>query len=59
MGMASMKVADRPNLVDLDHGKTKQLTWKFPREKRATVTYSSHVPGDYSGGLKGTITVAE
>ena len=58
MGMASMKVADRPNLIDLDPGQTKQLTWKFPDEKGATVIYGSHVPGDYAGGLKGTITVA-
>lgn len=33
MGMASMKVADRPNLVDLDPGQTKSLTWKFPEKK--------------------------
>jgi uncharacterized cupredoxin-like copper-binding protein len=58
MGMASMKVADRPNLVDLDPGQTKQLTWKFPDKEGATVIYGSHVPGDYTGGLKGTITVA-
>lgn len=57
MGMASMKVADRPNLVDLDPGQTKSLTWKFPDKKGATVIYGSHVPGDYTGGLKGTITV--
>ena len=59
MGMASMKVADRPNLVDLDPGQTKSLTWKFPDKKGATVIYGSHVPGDYTGGLKGTITVSE
>ena len=58
MGTASMKVADRPNLVDLDPGQTKQLTWKFPGKKGATVIYGSHVPNDYTGGLKGTITVA-
>ena len=57
MGMASMKVADRPNLVDLDPGQTKQLTWKFPDKEGATVIYGSHVPGDYTGGLRGTITV--
>lgn len=59
MGMASMKVADRPNLVGLDPGQSKQLTWKFPEKEGATVIYGSHVPGDYTGGLKGTITVAE
>jgi uncharacterized cupredoxin-like copper-binding protein len=58
MGMESMKVADRPNLVDLDPGQTKQLTWKFPDKEGATVIYGSHVPGDYTSGLKGIITVA-
>lgn len=58
MGTGSMKVADRPNLVDLDPGQTKQLAWKFPEKKGATVIYGSHAPGDYTGGLKGTITVA-
>lgn len=57
MGMGSMKVADRPNLIDLDPGQTKQLTWKFPEKGGATVIYGSHVPGDYAGGLRGTITV--
>jgi len=52
-----MEVADRPNLIDLDPGQTKQLTWKFPDKKGATVIYGSHVPGDYTGGLKGSITV--
>ena len=59
MGMGSMKVADRPNLLDLDPGESKQLTWKFPDKDGATVIYGSHVPGDYTGGLKGTITVQE
>jgi len=58
MGMASMKVADKPNLIDLDPGQTKQLTWKFPTTKGATVIYGSHVPGDYTAGLKGTVTVS-
>lgn len=58
MGMASMKVADQPNLIDLDPGQTKQITWKFPTKKGATVIYGSHSPGEYSAGMKGTITVA-
>jgi len=57
MSMGSMKMADKPNYVDLDPGQTKQLTWKFPDKAGATVIYGSHVPGDYTGGLKGTITV--
>ncbi len=59
MGMESMKMADQPNLLGLDPGETKQMTWKFPDKKGATVIYGSHVPGDYTGGLKGTITVSE
>jgi uncharacterized cupredoxin-like copper-binding protein len=56
--MGSMKVADQPNLIDLDPGQTKQLTWKFPDKKGATVLYGSHSPGEYAAGLKGTITVS-
>jgi hypothetical protein len=59
MGAGSMKVADKPNLVDLDAGQTKQLTWKFPTKQGAVVIYGSHVPGDYAGGLKGTVTVGD
>jgi uncharacterized cupredoxin-like copper-binding protein len=58
MPMGSMKMADKPHYVDLDPGQTKQLTWKFPDRAGATVIYGSHVPGDYAGGLRGTITVS-
>ncbi len=58
MGMGSMKVADQPNLIDLDPGQTKQLTWKFPGKKGATVIYGSHSPGEYAAGMKGTISVS-
>lgn len=59
MSMENMKVADRPNLVNLDPGQTKSLTWTFPTEAGAVVIYGSHVPGDYTGGLRGTMTVGE
>lgn len=58
MSMEHMKMADTPHYVDLDPGQTKQLTWKFPDKEGATVIYGSHVPGDYTGGLRGTITVS-
>ena len=58
MSMEHMKMADQPHYVDLDPGQTKQLTWKFPDKAGATVIYGSHVPGDYTGGLRGTITVS-
>ncbi len=58
MSMEHMKMADKPHYVDLDPGQTKELTWKFPNKAGATVIYGSHVPGDYTGGLRGTITVS-
>lgn len=58
MSMGSMKMADKPDYVDIDPGKTKQLTWKFPSKSGTTVIYGSHIPGDYTGGLKGTVTVS-
>jgi uncharacterized cupredoxin-like copper-binding protein len=57
MSTGSMKMADKPDYVDIDPGQTKQLTWKFPEKEGATVIIGSHVPGDYDGGLRGTITV--
>lgn len=58
MSMGSMKMADTPTYVDLDPGQTKQLTWKFPDEAGATVIFGSHIPGDFAGGLRGTVTVS-
>lgn len=54
----SMKMADTPSQIDLDGGQSKQLTWTFPAKAGTSVIYGSHVPGDYAGGLKGTITVS-
>ena len=58
MPMDNMRMADRPNRVSMDGGQTGSLTWTFPTKKGSQVLYGSHVPGDYSGGLKGTITVS-
>lgn len=57
MGTTPMKMADKPNVVDVDPGQSKKLTWTFPTKKGTTVIYGSHQPGDYAGGLKGTVTV--
>ncbi len=57
MPMDSMKMADTSDRIDLNGGETKQVTWIFPAKAGATVIYGSHVPGDYAGGLKGTVTV--
>ncbi len=58
MGKAPMKMADQPNLRNIDPGQAEEITWAFPSKKGATVFYGSHEPGDYAGGLKGTITVS-
>ncbi len=59
MPMDAMKMADKPHYVDLDPGQTKQLTWRFPEKAGTSVIYGSHVPGDFEGGLRGTITVTK
>jgi uncharacterized cupredoxin-like copper-binding protein len=58
MSMDNMRMADRPNRVSMDGGQSATLTWTFPSKKGAKVIYGSHVPGDYTGGLKGIITVS-
>jgi uncharacterized cupredoxin-like copper-binding protein len=58
MPMEHMRMADRANRISMEGGQTSSLTWTFPNKKGATVIYGSHVPGDYQGGLKGTITVS-
>lgn len=55
MGSSPMEMPDETNVVDLEAGQTKQLAWTFPMT--GTVIFGSHQPGDYGGGLKGTITV--
>ncbi|MDP9073984.1 MAG: hypothetical protein M3N98_07390, partial [Actinomycetota bacterium] len=57
MGTAPMAMPDRSNILNLNAGVTKQLAWTFPNASNLTVLYGSHEPGDYSGGLQGTITV--
>ena len=58
MPMDNMRMADRPNRVSMDGGQSASLTWTFPSKRGATVIYGSHVPGDYKGGLKGTVKVS-
>ena len=57
-GTNPMKMPDRPDLLDIDPGRTEQLTWMFPAALGLTVIYGSHEPGDYAGGLKDVITVS-
>jgi uncharacterized cupredoxin-like copper-binding protein len=58
MGTTPMKMADTANLRNIDPGQAEEITWAFPSKKGATVLYGSHEPGDYAGGLRGTITVS-
>lgn len=57
MGNDRMTMADKDNLVELNGGQSKQLTWTFPTKKGTKVIFGSHQDGDYAAGLKGTITV--
>jgi uncharacterized cupredoxin-like copper-binding protein len=57
MGNDPMTMADKPNLVDLPAGQSKQLTWTFPSKSGTKVIFGSHQAGDYAAGLKGTVTV--
>ena len=50
-------MSDEPNGRSVEPGQTEDLTWTFP-DQAATVLYGCHIPGHYSGGMKGTITVA-
>ncbi len=51
----TMLMPDSTNVVDVEPGQTKQLTWTFP-SAATKVVYGSHQPNDYKK-FKGTITV--
>ena len=51
----TMLMPDTPNIIDLEPGQTKTITWTFPNEE-TEVIYGSHQPNDYKK-YKGTITV--
>ncbi len=57
MGKSPMNgMADTQNIIEVNAGQSKAITWTFP-DAKTTVIYGSHQPGDYSKGLKGTINV--
>ncbi len=57
MGNAPMEgMPDTPNIIEVNAGQSKAITWTFP-DAATTVVYGSHQPGDYAKGLKGTINV--
>ena len=55
--MASGQVGDHtdPNVVVLEAGETKELTWKFTES--GTVLIGCHQPGHYAAGMKGSVEV--
>lgn len=58
MASGAHVMPDTSNTVDVAPGETKELTWHFLTTAGATVIYGSHEPGDYTGGLRGVITVS-
>lgn len=50
--------ADAANAVTVPPQATKRLIWTFP-DVVTTVLFGSHEPGDYAGGLRGSIRVVE
>lgn len=57
MGDAEMKMSDEANRIFVEPGETKQLTWTFPSE--GEVIFGCHMPGDYSAGMRGTVSVSD
>jgi uncharacterized cupredoxin-like copper-binding protein len=57
MGSNPMKMPDTANVIEVEPGQSKAITWTFP-DGKTTVIYGSHQDGDYGKGLKGTIKVA-
>ena len=55
MGTSPMLMPDTPNIINIEPGQTKSITWTFPNEE-TEVIYGSHQPNDYKK-YKGTITV--
>ena len=53
---SQMLMPDATNAVHIPPGQTKSITWTFPTA--GMTLYASHEPGDYAGGMKGTITVS-
>lgn len=59
-GMPRDRLADHmkqePNGIVVQPGETKTLTWKFTRG--GPVEFACHIPGHYTAGMKGRITVS-
>ncbi len=56
MGKDPMTMLDTPNIIEVEPGQSKAITWTFPNAN-TTVIYGSHQAADYANGLKGTINV--
>ena len=53
---SQMVMPDASNAVHIPAAQTKSITWTFTTA--GSTLYASHEPGDYAGGMKGTITVS-
>ncbi len=53
---SQMLMPDASNAVHIPPAQTKSITWTFTTA--GSTLYGSHEPGDYAGGMKGTITVS-
>lgn len=50
-----MEMHDEPNLLALEPGETKELTWHFTQA--GEILIGCHQPGHYDAGMKATVTV--
>lgn len=55
--MAGMKMADEPNGVTIDPGQTKELIWKFGKDK--DVEFACDIPGHAEQGMAGAFRVVK
>ncbi len=55
MESGDMTMHDEDNVVMLQPGETKELTWNFTES--GTFLIGCHQPGHYAGGMKATIDV--
>lgn len=50
-----MEMHDEPNLLALEPGETKEMTWHFTQA--GEILIGCHQPGHYDAGMKATVTV--
>jgi len=55
--MAGMEMDDEPNAVTIDPGQTKELIWKFGKDK--DVEFACDIPGHAEQGMAGKFRIAK